>query len=570
MLGSFTGRDEQEMHAGGHGGGADSRPGSGFDSRPGGGLGGFAAGFGRWLTIRRLQVGWWAVFVLTLVPIAFIARHDLPSADDFGYTAASHAAFLQTGSVLAAIRAAAATAVQIWHEWQGTFASVFLMALQPGVFNDSLYAITPLIMVGTLFAGVFGLCRTVLCRVFGADKASANICALFVMLFAVQCAPSAIEGFFWFNGAVFYTFSFGLSALMFSLLISFSLADSPAASAAAKPRRRAAQPARLLACFLLAVFVGGGNYVTALGSLLLYLLLFFLLILQKNKQWKWIILPFFVFALCFALSALAPGNAVRSAGFADTPSAAKTVVLALLNAPALAAGWMTLPLAVGLCLLGPVLWRMAVRSAFAFRFPLLVSLVSWGFLAANLCPTLYAMGSIGDGRTVNLYYYTFLLLLVFNLFYWFGWVAGKTRAFCLVPGAGAGAAPQKTTFPQAALGWMRRHALSGISGLAAAFLLVVIMVGAQQDLTSYIALRSVASGEAAAYSAQMRQRVALLEDPAEKEVYLPALTVRPRLLFYVELGADPEYWSNKRIATYYGKDKVYLLPAEETVESTDE
>ena len=59
------------------------------------------------------------VLVASLVPLLAIAQYSHPSADDYPYALATHAAWQETGSVWAVLRAAAHTVAQRYQTWQG-------------------------------------------------------------------------------------------------------------------------------------------------------------------------------------------------------------------------------------------------------------------------------------------------------------------------------------------------------------------------------------------------------------------------------------------------------------------
>ena len=99
-----------------------------------------------------------AVLLALVLPLLALAPCAVPAGDDYSYGTETHRAWRETGSVPAAVAAAGRTVAQTWHGWQGTFSAVFLMALQPAVFAERLYAITPYLMLTALFAGVSSLC----------------------------------------------------------------------------------------------------------------------------------------------------------------------------------------------------------------------------------------------------------------------------------------------------------------------------------------------------------------------------------------------------------------------------
>lgn len=78
-----------------------------------------------------------------------------------------------------------------------------------------------------------------------------------------------------------------------------------------------------------------------------------------------------------------------------------------------------------------------------------------------------------------------------------------------------------------------------------------------RDLVSITAVKSVISGEAREYDAQMKERQeAYRSDAAELE--LTPLSVKPELLFWEDITEDEDAWVNGVVAKFYRKDKVYL------------
>lgn len=115
------------------------------------------------------------------------------------------------------------------------------------------------------------------------------------------------------------------------------------------------------------------------------------------------------FALCFAYSMVAPGNAVRAALMARIPRL-KAVAQSLYYGVALLGRYLTLPVvAVGLAL-APMLWQLAAGSRFSFRHPLWVLAGAVCLFCTQLTPPLYAGVYPGAGRITDTFYYSFVLL----------------------------------------------------------------------------------------------------------------------------------------------------------------
>ena len=88
----------------------------------------------------------------SLVPLIVASFFNHPSADDFSYSVATHAA-AQAGGIASVIQAAFDTSMRYMQTWQGLYSSAFVLALNPAVFGEDFYALTcPLLMAVSLGA----------------------------------------------------------------------------------------------------------------------------------------------------------------------------------------------------------------------------------------------------------------------------------------------------------------------------------------------------------------------------------------------------------------------------------
>ena len=356
-------------------------------------------------------------------------------------------------------------------------------------------------------------------------------CAL--SFFLVHFAPDPFEGFFWYNGSLFYTFfhSLMLCALTFALKF-----------------LRAPTLGRSLACGLaagaLCFFLGGGNYPTALLTCVL-LMGGFLWTLWKGLPLsrKLGTLAFFLLELmAFDISMLAPGNSVRQAHFENRPGAVKSILLALGAAVRNITEWTTLPLLLALLFLCPLFCKYAQKLSFRFPLPGLAPLGAVCLLGVLLTPPIYAMGGTGAGRMEDLYYDAFCLLAAGVAFYFCGWLVHRPALQGALQRAGE---------PPAAF----------LLSLLLPFCLTVACLPGFTSLTGVSAGLSLLRGEAQAYDAQVDAQVALLEDGTLQNVVVEPVTVRPELLLPTSvpvLSQDPENAVNQRVATFYGKESVRI------------
>lgn len=479
-----------------------------------------------------------ALFVASLLPLLAMAFFDHPSIDDFVFGAQTHEAIQEGLPTLDVLKTATHQTAQIYQRWQGSFAAVFLFAFQPAVFSESLYWVVPLLMIGVFLLSSFFFLKVLCVDIFGASKPVWSLVSILIAGVSIQTLPSPVQGFYWYNGAVYYTFFYAVGLFLWGWLL--------------QERFRGPSWVRKGGILLFSVLVGGGNYVTALVSILL-LSSWVLLYLFRKERGRW----FYLFVLAvlagsFLLSAVAPGNEIRAQRYVGL-SAVDTILRALYYGFHFLWAWSD-PLFWGISIpLAILFWRMAGRVRWRFRFPLLVSVVAFGLFSAQFTPALYGMGSYGEGRILNIIYFAFWLLWSAQLFYWCGWLRQKVERYC----------SNHQICWRSLQVLLRTAARRSVPFLAAILLLGCGLRLAKNDpaswdgLTSASAVYSLVSGEAATYHQEYRNRLQILEDPSIQHVEFSPYTRRPYLLYYGDLTGKVDYpWSNQAMARYYHKESV--------------
>lgn len=478
-------------------------------------------------------------FVLSLIPVLMMGVYNHPSADDYGYSAYCHIEWQKTHSVFRVIGAACATVADRWQTWQGTFSTNFFMALQPGIWGQ--YALVPFLLIGVLCASTLFLLDTVMIKVIHARKAVFLCVSMLYLLFAVQCMIDKVQGFFWYNGAVQYMLSHSMALFLCGLLILLLTEEE-------KRNRR-----MVLSC-LLAVFTGGSNYITALITAVLFVTALVLLAAagQKRKVVR-LLVPFLFFTVAFLVNILAPGNAVRQEEMLMRPGVVKSILLSFYYCTEyLLHTWFQWTHLLFVLAIVPFLWEAvkAVGKRFSYPAPLLVAFYSYGILSAMFTPSLFATGIPGGGRVFNIIFLDSMLLLAGNLFYCMGWMFRKWE------GARHGDAAEGKENGESCL--ERKETLQYLAGL----LLFGVMIGAMYAkvnpdyFTSTSAIRSLVSGEAAAYGEESKERERLVREAVTDEIVLPRLRTHPYLLFWSDIEEDYGDWKNKSMAKYYQKEAV--------------
>ena len=473
-------------------------------------------------------------FTLSILPILILGFFAVPAADDYSYGFRVYHAICDGAGLSGVLKAALQNISYAYEHWQGTHSGVFLMSLQPGVFGEKFYALTPLIMLFSLCGGLFIFCRTVFFCLLNLPKRLTDSIWLFVSILCVQLAPSPTESFFWYNGSVYYTFYHGLLLCTLSLCLFFT-------------GKRKKLFSFFLIC-LLAIILGGGNYVTALQTAVLGFSGICLLAIHRKQEWKYFLLPMFLFLFSFAVSIRAPGNAVRQAEVAYTPNALHAILSSFPYGAKDCLHWFSLPVIAALVILFPMIWNSLSlvktdNHSSLFRYPWLLTLYSYCLLSAMYCPPFYAMDGIPE-RAVNIIYYTYVSLLIINEVCWTGWLLQRK-------------AHNKTNSQINCFSMKFFICCMSIAILLCGSYLVYGKINpGKTHLTSVLALHDLRSGEAAEYHGEYIKRFEQLHDNSVQNVVLEPLSVYPALLSGGDFSEDADNWTNHSLATYYRKESV--------------
>lgn len=473
-----------------------------------------------------------AAVALMLVPMLVVARYNVPCADDYHYGASTYHTWQATHSLAAVLRAAGEKVAERYANWQGTYSAIFLMALQPAVFGNGFYALVPFLTLGMLAAGTCFFCLSLFAKLLGASRWQALVLALVWLDIDTQLLPSAVQGFYWYNGAIFYTFFFGVQLFYFGLLARYVAARHAS-------RRRSA--AFLTGLCALGLFLGGGNLVTAFGTLLVLVCVLCLLAIMKSRQWRALLLPLAFLLAGFLVNVCAPGNSVRQQSMGDPLPAPLAVLRAVQEAVLQFDKNLTLPILLALVFLLPVLWNAAANAHLSFRWPLLFFVFTFGLYAAQFCPTWYALKQAGPARLLDIIFYSAFFWMAVNLFYFLGWLQRRLWAE-------NGAVPQG------------RYTIGFVAVTAALLAVSCFAMRDMLNFTSIQALNALRTGQAQQYHAEFEARVEILEDTTQPDAVLQPYSVRPRVLFFDDATPYADNWRNEALRDYYGKRSVVVLP----------
>lgn len=480
------------------------------------------------------------VLCLLLIPMLYAANWNVPSSDDYGYTIQVHDTILGGGNLFDVLASAAERTKFTYFNWQGSICAVFLFTLQPSVFGVQYYVLVPYIMLTALITGVC-LFFINFFRVFGISKRYSLIISVIVLIACTQFLPHAVESFYWYNGSVYYTFFFGISLVLYVIIIKliFEFPDDKGTG-------------RIIAAGFLCMFVALGNLVTALTTNILLVSLWgYLFFSGKRKLAKKIVIPVVLFELAFCLNVFAPGNAIRQREYIQRYGAFESILMSFRQGYIQFLEWNFSPVLALYLFLFPLLWKIASGADYSFQRPWLVTLYSYCLISAMNCPTIYATSIPGQGRILNIIFFANVILVVINLFYWFGWISKHCFQYI-------GNGKLQLSIPY-------------VLFVALVFTLYLFSYPYDQ-VTSVSAVRSYLNGEMGSYKHVYNQRLKVLNDPEITDPVLRRFPEnKPYVLFFDDIITNIEDYRNVCMSQYFHKNSVRLsYPGEEVSVSKQE
>ncbi len=498
--------------------------------------------------------------ILSLIPIFIISGYDAAAGDDYNYGAGAHQAFLATGSVLAAVKAAWKTTVDTWSGWQGTWFDCFVFCLHPEVFSDSAYVIVPyifLIMHYVMFLVLTHHFLKVRWKLAGNYWLQIG---LLYLLFEIQLVPSQKSAFFWWVGCVHYVMPMFMAILGIvwgdKFLMEHKIRD-------------------LVGLFIISALMGGATYPAALLlpiALFLLWLADFVLGGKRDKKDLWLLIPLAALAVGLVISMIAPGNAVRSAsdikdGAQPTSGIFDTIissfVLSVKEAGELFIGQKGFVL-IALLLIIPLTIAAfreiqekslaishnyvvdkdyeAIRKAFSH--PILFILVMFCLNASIYAPRVYAGGIVSSGY-MNFNFWTFFVCSIGIVIYVIGWMM-------LVKG------------------WnICERTIMGILSWTG-FVLVMLVIAfvsrhGVKKYTDYVCMEYYLSGQADDYKAQIELQRRILNSEGTEAV-VPEINNEQGPLMQMPIVSDPDNVDNYMARIFYGKEKVWSIPRDQWIE----
>lgn len=468
--------------------------------------------------------------VVVMIPLIRVAFYSVPWYDDYSYGIFTRNFLTVERSLKSAVEGAIYCVKTNWHAWQGTFSSIFLMALTPLVWGEDKYFLGALFLLALCLVSLLVFVKVLVRNVFGGDRASCVFLQATTSILVILLVHRSQVAFFWYNAGIHYVGMHSFLLLLIACVIRLL-----------QVKNLAGRIVLTLASMVLALLVGGSNFVTALqtGIILISIGLVAYFVYSRSRKRILLLLPAMaVYGVAFYMNVTAPGNDKRADnfvgwGYGPVEAVLRSFVEAAKNLWDFTGG-MTILILV---LMAPVIWQMVQKTKFSFKYPGIVLLWSICLYATGFTPSLYALGHGGLTRTLNAVRITYQLLLVLNEIYWLGWLYGYLKK------------KEKKTVSGKVYWWF--YPIVGIMMLA------VFLEEPNKVVTysSWGAYEAVHSGEAYNFYQQYLERLKALKGP-QKVLEFEPYRYKPFVICEGDLSTNPEAEENRVIADWYYKKAI--------------
>ena len=553
------------------------------------------------LTPARAAAALGIFFALTLLPILYVAPAVRATGDDLGYSAAVHQALISGGGFAGVLSAIRSAVVGTWYSWQGTWSSVALFCLQPGIWGDAWYPLTVAVSLGSILGGTWYFLNTILKRI-GFAAPFRRIAYFLTAVMVIQYMPYPRGGIYWWTSVAHYDISYLAALLVMGW--SFRWLDT------GKKRY-------FIGITLLMTYLGGAGY----PALVLAAVWIFLMIIggvggvlpicdeagkaRRPARFRslLLLLPLVLEMIGFVISAIAPGNSNRGGeGFGFSVSnVIYTLLTCVKDGFTGGVGYFLTarPLILVLIVIAVYAWetapRMEVRDEkgrLRIEQPILAVLPGFGITCIVRAPEIYAATEVSGGVT-DTYWFVTMTALSVCVSYVCAWArnlketaevsenapideesrgGAAVRRSAAAGTAEAGGAPadRGASADRGALagpadsGALPQHTLrrSGVIVLAAALICLVLsryMIGATVD---YTCVTFVVSGAYDDYRVQMAEWLEILNDPEITDAELPAMNDEQGPFMLMVPTENPDDVTSADYSNYYGKNSVIMVERE--------
>jgi len=452
-----------------------------------------------------------SLFVIILLPYFLVSFYCHPAADDFEYAASS----LRKGYWFSYFRD--------YQVWNGRFTSNLFVFASPLILHSfTIYKLIPLILIILTYVSLLYFIRTITGnKVAGV---ALHLYTLIIVSLYLCNAPSFVETFYWYTGAITYQLATVLMVIYFALFFRFINHDYF--------YNRVIHRCILL---ILIPIICGFNEVIML-MMLSFCFLFLIKWIQLKRKHYGVVILFLCFALASAaFMILAPGNKGRASNFSDNHQLFYSLYMTALQVIRFMFKWIVqVQFIIATILFIPISkYLMKVSPFFKNKFyvsPLITFSSLFGIIFLCVFPAYWSMGMLGQHRTLNVAYFFFILLWFLNVHLAVHYFSSKKLPI------------------------IRSNRSKGI-------LVVLLIVGLVFTNNGYTVFADLVSGRARTYNDEMNVRYAKINSSAKshaKEAIVENLSAKPVSLRIYDITCDSENWINKSYSDYFDIERVRL------------
>lgn len=468
--------------------------------------------------------------LLGIIPLLILGVYDRPSADDYSFSILTHQIYANGGNVFDILSAAFQVSINYYKEWQGAYTCSFINSLQPGIFGEKMYFLTPILIISVCFicllASINILNRRYLKKSFLFSLAS----ALIVITFIFAWMPSITEGLYWYVGAFCYTPWAFIQLLNYCMCL--ELTDTP---------NKKKRIVFIIITIIISFIISGSNLLAMLSNVIFMIFLFINLIYSGKKPYT--IFPLLSSIIWSIINYIAPGYRIRMTYFTQK-SVIDTMIYSVLQLRDEMGWWCSHIWAIGLIIITPVAIEFAKKNTTKNKviFPIFPLLISFTIMCAMICAPYYAMGNPGGGRVHNMLWITFVFLSWFNYFALVRWVR-----YILV----------KTDFSIK----INKEVSNFIKVVSFCICFVLLVFLSQHSNSSYIyrSYSELIYGNAKYYCEEIDKRWEILHNPNIHNVELEELTNKSTMLLFDDITSDITSFQNSKMSRYYNKDSIVAV-----------
>lgn len=483
------------------------------------------------------------IFIVSMLPIWYLAGYARPSGDDYGYSVLTHVAWLETHSLIEVLKAAINTVEKYYTSWNGNWFTVFLFSLMPEVFVPYSFWVVPYIVTAAVIFATLVFMYELCVNLMKFQRADCLIFTFLLLLASYQYIPSTAIGMYWYVGAIHYMLSYAVGLLGIAFIFKFM---------------RTGKHGWLVSTTICAFVIGGSSYFT---GLLLFMVLVFVGIIgikiKEKKRSLLLILPFIVWAVGFIIQCKAPGNFVRGGeSFGFSPSLVLFTIFESLKRGAVSIGSYFQEKTLIFIIMSVValfgweaMGKMNKKSQFSYPFPLLFVIVMYGIYSAMFAPVVYS--EVFDSIEISLgpatvRYFTFIITSFFSILYCEGWIFQKIKY--------GNKSKQLDYFMEKKYRLCIMYPL-----LALCMLMIIFNRGWLKESVDYRVYEYVNSGQADDFKSQIASQMEILLDDSIKEAYLVPINPEQGPLMHMPVTPDENSFTNQVVRDFYRKDKVVMI-----------